>query len=257
MPFLRTGSHRRAIDARGFSMVELLVVLSIVMVLTGLLMPGITRARHGAYRLMCASNLRQIGVAFMLHGEDHSGLLPDSYMQETGKIADMTAINTGTTNDPKRSPGYDGLGILWRDRYVESPRCFYCPAHHHEHTFESHAPYYDSLTGDFSRQVYSNYHFTGPCRFDDSGQLVPGGFRNINRLGRRLLVTDSLRSVEDFNHEDGINVLYSDTSTFWESDTASRIRRSLPDEAMLEGTSEAGGSWVIDIWNTLDLDGID
>ncbi len=257
MPSPRTGFRRRAIGVRGLSMIELLVVLSIVMVLTGLLMPGITKARHGAYRLMCASNLRQIGVAIMLHGEDHSGLLPDSRMQETGRIAEMTAINTGATDDPSRRPTYDGLGRLWEHRYVESPRCFYCPAHHHEHTFESHAPYYESITGDFSRRIYSNYHFTGPCKFDESGQVVSSGFRSMNRSGRLLLVTDSLRSVEDFNHEDGINVLYSDGSTFWEGDTASRMRRSLPMESTLEGTSNTSGAWVVDIWMNFDLDGID
>ncbi len=238
-------------------MIELLVVLSIVMVLTGLLMPGITKARHGAYRLMCASNLRQIGVALMLHGEDHSGLLPESHMQETGKIAEMTAVNTGETADPSRRPTYDGLGRLWENRYIESPRCLYCPAHHHDHDFESHAAYYDSIDGSFIRRIHSNYHFTGPWKFDDTGQPVVGAFRSLNRAGRLLLVTDSLRSVEDFNHEDGINVLYSDGSTFWEADTGSRMRRSLPTESTLEGTSNPDGAWVVNIWQDFDLDGID
>ncbi len=240
---------------RGFSMIELLVVLSIVMVLTGLLMPGITRARAGALRLMCGTNLRQIGIGLMLHGDDENGVLPPSYMQERGLFAEMGAINTGLTDDPTRRPSYDGLGILWEKRYVDSPRCFYCPAHHHSHTFEAHADSFDSIDGHFTRRIYSNYHFTGPFRFDESRQVVDGGFRNLNRGGRLVLVTDSLRSVEDFNHDAGINILYSDGSTVWESDSESRIRRRLPAEAMLEGTSLASGSWVLDIWARLNLDG--
>ena len=234
-------------------MIELLVVLSIVMVLTGLLMPGITRARHGAYRLMCASNMRQIGIGLMLHGEDFGGRLPDSHMQEIGRAEEMGAINTGETDDLSRRPTYDGLGLLWEMRYLDSPRCFYCPAHHHRHTFEADAAYYDSIDGDFPRRIYSNYHYTGPRRYDEQGQVIPSGFRNIDRPGNLILVTDSLRSAEEFNHEDGINVLYSDCSTVWEADTASRMRRSLPVESSLGESSFAGGMWVVNIWNDLGI----
>jgi len=257
IPDRSLAARRGVVGARGFSMIELLVVLSIVMVLTGLLMPGITRARHGAYRLMCASNLRQIGVGLMLHGEDENGLLPDSHMQEIGRFEEMSAINTGETDDLSRRPTYDGLGLLWEKRYVESARCFYCPAHHHHHTFETDGAYYESLDGDFPRRIYSNYHFTGPCRLDESGQVVPGGFRSLNRAGRLVLVTDSLRSAEDFNHDDGINVLYSDGSTIWEADTGSRMRRSLPLESTIAESSFAGGMWVANIFRTLNVYDVD
>lgn len=255
MPRFATHSldRRRPHRGRAFSMVELVVVLAIVMVLTSLLMPGITHARHAAFRLMCASNLRQIGVAMMLHGEDDNGNLPESHLQTISRFEEMCAINTGETDDLSRRPTYDGLGRLWEMRYLESPRCLYCPAHHHDHTYESDGAYYDSLDGDFSRRIYSNYHFTGHWRVSEDGQVEPGGFRNLNRSSRMLLVTDALRSREDFNHEDGINMLYSDGSTVWEADTGSRMFLSLPVESSIEEASLAGGLWVVNILHDLGL----
>jgi prepilin-type processing-associated H-X9-DG protein len=234
-------------------MIELLVVLSIVMVLTGLLMPGITKAKHTAFRLMCSSNMRQLGAAFVVRGEDHGGRLPDSHLQTLGLYEEMCAVNTGQTEDLSRRPTYDGLGLLWEYRYIDSAQCFYCPAHRHNHTYEADAPYYDSLKGDIPRRIYSNYHYTGPHRIDDSEPNGLGGPRSLNRPGRMILLTDSLRSREDFNHPDGMNVLYADCSTIWEADSMSRFSGAIPAEATLEQSSFAGGFWVLNIWDDLGI----
>jgi prepilin-type N-terminal cleavage/methylation domain-containing protein len=52
---------------RGFTLVELLVVVAIVSVLVGLAVPAVLRARQAAARAECQSNLRQIGVAIEGH----------------------------------------------------------------------------------------------------------------------------------------------------------------------------------------------
>ena len=61
---------------RGLSLVELLVVLGIILLLTGLLMPFLSRARHSTIQTVCRSNLRQIGMGLRQYREMHNGFLP-------------------------------------------------------------------------------------------------------------------------------------------------------------------------------------
>jgi prepilin-type N-terminal cleavage/methylation domain-containing protein len=56
---------------RGFTLIELLVVIAIIALLIGILLPALASARATAQRTICATNLRQFGLATALYADDH------------------------------------------------------------------------------------------------------------------------------------------------------------------------------------------
>jgi prepilin-type N-terminal cleavage/methylation domain-containing protein/prepilin-type processing-associated H-X9-DG protein len=74
----RIGDVSAALGWRGFTLVELLVVIGVLALLAGLLFPVLSEARHAARRSGCVSNLKQLGVAFALYASDYDEMLPEA-----------------------------------------------------------------------------------------------------------------------------------------------------------------------------------
>ncbi|MCX6926519.1 MAG: DUF1559 domain-containing protein [Verrucomicrobia bacterium] len=59
-----------------FTLIELLVVIAIIAILAALLLPALARAKEKGRRAKCVSNLRQIGLACQMYGNDNRERLP-------------------------------------------------------------------------------------------------------------------------------------------------------------------------------------
>jgi prepilin-type processing-associated H-X9-DG protein/prepilin-type N-terminal cleavage/methylation domain-containing protein len=112
---------------RAFTIVELLVVISVVSVLMAILMPALARARQQGKSVACLSNLRQLAIASQLYVNNNDGFYPIAYMN---KLTDSEFVSYAWdfTRIQKFSPFEQKVipGLLWEGRTIEKVQ--QCPS---------------------------------------------------------------------------------------------------------------------------------
>lgn len=70
-----------------FTLLELILVISVITILISLLLPAFAKARLRADRIQCVNNLEQIGIGFHLFANDHQGNLPmEVSLRDSGSL---------------------------------------------------------------------------------------------------------------------------------------------------------------------------
>lgn len=77
---------KKKICFRGFTLVELLVVIAVVALLIGVLLPALGAARQAAKNAGSGSNLRQLGQGIAMYGNDFDTELPQVRVDESGRV---------------------------------------------------------------------------------------------------------------------------------------------------------------------------
>jgi prepilin-type N-terminal cleavage/methylation domain-containing protein/prepilin-type processing-associated H-X9-DG protein len=105
--------NRRARRSRGFTLIELLVVIAIIAILASMLFPAFSRARESARKIVCISNLKQIGLGIMQYTQDYDERYPSGYPFWQPSIAPVPQ---------------DQLLVYVVNPYIKSTQIWDCPS---------------------------------------------------------------------------------------------------------------------------------
>lgn len=112
---------------KGFTLIELLVVIAIIALLLSILIPALTKVKVQAQFVICGSNIRQVGVAEVMHTTENDGYFSDALesfcLQDPAYTSWRCRWHDEEMSNTNRP---DLAGQLWP--YLENQDVVMCPA---------------------------------------------------------------------------------------------------------------------------------
>ncbi len=93
---------RPATPRAGFTLIEVLMVISIIAILAALLMPSLSAARSKAKQAGCQNNLKQLALSVLMYSADNDGKLPENTPEGQGKnpwVSGSMKVLSDSTNE--------------------------------------------------------------------------------------------------------------------------------------------------------------
>lgn len=243
--------------AKAFTLVELLVVIGIISILISILMPALQRVRVQAYTVNCASNMRQLMLAFHMFAAENKGHLPGNWVDHnqpnTSHRGWMFNVGESYTQAPE-------AGTIFR--YVNNKKVYLCPALGSDGqgdgiTSNGHFDY--ASFGVFSGAKVTNIKAESRFTFPGTTQYEMFPTPIIVEETSDALNRDNMETLHNFSdrmgkvHKGGSNYASIDGSVHWfkhhvGASTFSWSSRSPRNDnlGMFYGGFELGFGW----WNT-------
>lgn len=138
---------------RGFTLIELMIVVAIIAILAGILIPNFTHARAQAQTAACESNLRQIATAMELFYADNQRYpATASVIGGTGNAFDngTTVYLNNTPQDPAANPVSTNYTFTSSNTGGQPSYVIKCPGTHDPSTLQKVTPGTKDTTLNYS-----------------------------------------------------------------------------------------------------------